>query len=93
MTKELEEQVKRAAEILKAAGAREVYVFGSAATGRMHECSDVDLAVVGLPPEKFYSSGGQLFDVFDRPFDLVDLDQENPFTDYLKEKGRLVRVL
>lgn len=55
MTKELEEQVNRAAEILKAAGAREVYVFGSAATGSMHECSDVDFAVVGLPLEKFYA--------------------------------------
>jgi len=47
----LEEQIARAAEVLKAAGAREVYVFGSAAKPRGTPPRDVDLAVRGLPPE------------------------------------------
>jgi hypothetical protein len=40
--------------VLKEHGAREVYLFGSAATDKMREGSDVDLAVTGLPPERFF---------------------------------------
>jgi predicted nucleotidyltransferase len=93
MTKELETQVKRAAEILVAAGAREVYVFGSAATGEMHERSDLDIAVVGLPAAVFYRTGGQLLEALDIEFDLVDLDEDNAFTRHLREEGELVRVV
>jgi hypothetical protein len=27
-----------------------------------------------------------------RPIDVIDLDDPNPFTDYLRRKGKLVRV-
>ncbi len=37
--------IKRAAAELKAAGAREIYVFGSAAKGTGEAASDLDLAV------------------------------------------------
>jgi predicted nucleotidyltransferase len=39
-----------AARILKTAGSREVYVFGSAAKGDVDTANDIDLAVSGLPP-------------------------------------------
>ena len=41
------------AAALKAAGAREVYVFGSASKGTLRPNADVDMAVSGLPPEVF----------------------------------------
>jgi hypothetical protein len=31
-------------------------------------------------------------DALKRPLDLVDLDQDNAFTRYLKRKGEMVRV-
>jgi predicted nucleotidyltransferase len=55
---EIRQLIDRAAMVLKAAGAREVYVFGSAAHGLMRQNSDIDLAVSGLPPELFYRAGG-----------------------------------
>ncbi len=83
----------RSAEILRAAGAREVYVFGSAATGLMHEDSDVDIAVAGLPPKKYIPAMVHIGNLFGRSVDLVDLDMETPFTSYLKTKtGALLRV-
>jgi predicted nucleotidyltransferase len=92
MAEEIEHLIEQAAAALKAAGAREVYVFGSAAKGALRENSDVDLAVSGLPPEVFFRAMGAAHDALKRPLDLVDFDQDNPFTRYLKRKGKLVRV-
>lgn len=89
---EMMDLIKKAAEKLKAAGAREVYLFGSAARGTLEERSDIDLAVSGLPPEKFLQSMAQVEDIFRRPIDLVDLDEENPFTRYLKEENELQAI-
>ena len=88
----LNDLLTRGAALLKSAGAREVYVFGSVARGRAHEGSDVDLAVSGLPPASFFQTLARLGDLFDRQVDLIDLDRADPFTTYLKEKGLLQRV-
>ena len=92
MDEEVRRLVAKAAEVLKVAGAREVYVFGSASRGTMRADSDVDLAVSGLPPEVFFKAMGQVADVLGRPFDLIDLDESSPFTQYLQEEGELQRV-
>jgi predicted nucleotidyltransferase len=89
---ELNSSIEKAAAALKAAGAREVYVFGSAAKGTLREHSDVDLAVSGLPPEVFFRAMAQASRALGRPLDLIDLDHDNPFTRYLKEQGELQRV-
>ena len=85
-------KVEKAVAALKAAGAREVYLFGSAAKGVLRENSDVDLAVSGLPPEVFLRAMAQASRALGRPLDLVDLDEDNPFTSYLKNEGELLRV-
>ncbi|HEX5410304.1 MAG TPA: nucleotidyltransferase domain-containing protein [Terriglobia bacterium] len=54
MAVSFESRIEEAAAALKAAGAREVYVFGSAATGKMRENSDVDMAVSNLPAGVFF---------------------------------------
>jgi len=92
MTENLQTRIRDASAALKAAGAREVYMFGSAATGTMREGSDVDLAISGLPPEKFFMAMGAAGDILEHPFDLIDLDEDNPFTRYLKEEEELVRI-
>jgi predicted nucleotidyltransferase len=91
-TQPLSELLTRGAALLKSAGAREVYVFGSVATGKAREGSDVDMAVSGLPPGSFFAILARLGDLFERPVDLVDLDRASPFTSYLKAKGVLRRV-
>ena len=77
---------------LKAAGAREVYVFGSAAKGVLRADSDLDLAVSGLPASLFYRVGARISDLLGQPVDLIDLDTDTPFTRYLREENELVRV-
>jgi uncharacterized protein len=92
MNDSIRQQIERAAAILKAAGAREVYAFGSAARGLLRDDSDVDLAVSGLPPDRFFKAMGEATSVLDRSLDLVDLDEDTPFTRYLREEKELERV-
>jgi predicted nucleotidyltransferase len=92
MDDRMRDLLKRGAALLTSEGAREVYVFGSVASGTVREGSDVDLAVAGLPPERFYATMARLENLFDRSVDLVDLDDPSPFTEYLKRKGALLRV-
>lgn len=84
--------IERAAAELKAAGAREIYVFGSAAKGTAGRASDLDLAVSGLPPSLFYRMGARVSDLIGNTVDLVDLDKNTPFTRYLRTENELVRV-
>jgi predicted nucleotidyltransferase len=84
--------IERAAAELKAAGAREVFVFGSAAKGKLSGRSDLDLAVSGLPPAIFYKMGARISDLLGRSVDLIDLDVTTPFTRYLRDENELVRV-
>lgn len=92
MAQEIDSLIEQAAAALREAGAREVYVFGSAAKGSMRDGSDVDLAVVGLPPAVFFHAMAAASDALGRPLDLVDLDEDNPFTRYLRRRGELRRV-
>ena len=92
MTEETEILIKRAAAELRTAGAREIYVFGSAAKGTSDAGSDLDLAVSGLPPSIFYRMGARISDLVGRSIDLVDLDINTPFTRYLRTENELVRV-
>jgi len=89
---ETEVLIRLAAAELKTAGAREVYVFGSAAKGTGDDASDLDLAVSGLPPAIFYRMGARVSDLIGRSVDLVDLDINTPFTRYLRTENELVRV-
>ena len=63
MNPDIKRDVEAAVKILREAGAREVFIFGSAGHGTERPDSD-----------------------------LVDLDERNPFTEYLERKGGLVRV-
>jgi len=92
MKKDIHKGIEAAAAALKEFGAQEVYVFGSAAGRTMHEDSDIDLAVSGLPPEVFFRAMARASGALGRELDLIDLDENTPFTRYLKEEGELERV-
>jgi predicted nucleotidyltransferase len=60
MNEPVKDILEQGAALLKAAGAREVYVFGSVTEGRAREGSDIDLAVAGLPPAIFFATMARL---------------------------------
>ena len=87
-----EEAVLRAVSRLREMGASEVYVFGSAVTGRVRGDSDLDMAVSGLPARVWFSAISQASDLAGRQVDLVDLDEDIAVVRYLWGSGGLVRV-
>lgn len=91
MRPEIKSTLDTAVAELKAAGAREVYLFGSGLRDSGPPPRDLDLAVSGLPSGHFFHLQGVLLGL-DRPVDLVNLDRSTPFTRYLREARELVRV-
>ena len=89
---EYRSDVDRAVRISKEEGCRAVYVFGSVVAGQPGPRSDLDLAVRGCAPERFYRLLGRLMDELSCPVDLVDLDVETSVAQFLEEEGQLVHV-
>jgi predicted nucleotidyltransferase len=84
--------VLAAARLLRSMGAVQVFVFGSATTGKLRPDSDIDIAVSGLPPAAYFSAVSKTSDLVGRPVDLVDLDDDTPLVRHLRGSGDLVRV-
>ena len=80
-------------EIIKEAGGKEAYIFGSVARGEDTEVSDIDVGVRGVPKDLFFKLSGRIMLALNRTVDLVDLDEETRFTKRLFENEVLARVL
>jgi len=68
---------------------KSVWLFGSALEDE-GKAADIDLAVEGLRPEKFFDFYGRLFFDLPKPVDLVDLEQDPPIATIVRSTG--VRV-
>jgi predicted nucleotidyltransferase len=69
------ECIRFAAGLLSAQGAKRVVLFGSLARGHKPTVhSDFDLAVEGLPGERYFECLGELLQRMPRPVDLVELE-------------------
>jgi len=67
-------------------GVKAVWLFGSALDDEEH-AGDIDLAVEGLAPEKFFEFYGHIYFALSKPVDLVDLGQNPPIASIIREKG------
>ena len=93
MTTASTDVLTRIADALKSHGAIDVYVFGSTAREQRQPGSDIDVAVSGLPPSRFYAAAGAALGAAGGPMvDVIDLDAGTPFADYLRTSGELRRV-
>jgi len=99
--KELLESIKKFAEELRAKlPVKEVYLYGSFATGEIHEGSDIDLLVIGDFRERIFERIGKVLDLTELPIEpLVYTVEEfegmkasqNPFIEnVLKTAIRLI---
>lgn len=68
---------------------RRVLLFGSSASDE-GEARDIDLAVEGLPPSRFFSFHGDLIFALSKPVDLIDLGKSSKFNEIIRREGELV---
>lgn len=88
-----QEDIKKATQILKDNGAKEIFIFGSIANGKFNENSDIDIAVKGLNEKDFYRIASILMFELENKFDLIDLDdKQNSFSQMLLKVGGLLKV-
>ena len=85
-------EIKKAVELLKREGCSEIFIFGSLINGDYNEYSDIDIAVKGLSPDKFFKVIGELLGELNVPFDLVDLEDNSRFSQRILKKERLIRI-
>lgn len=67
-------------------GVDAVWLFGSAADDET-AAGDIDLAVEGLPGERFFDFYDRLYFSLPKPVDLVDLSQKPPIAALIRAKG------
>ena len=84
--------IENATKYLKNEGCQAVYLFGSLVTGKIHDNSDIDIGVRGLPAEKFFRTYGKLQFDFENKIDMVDFDGDERFYSMLNSLGEVVQI-
>jgi predicted nucleotidyltransferase len=87
-----QEDIKKANAFLRNEGCRAVFLFGSMVTGKIHDNSDIDIGIKGLPPEQFFRVYSKLSMNLENEFHLVDFDYDNDFFSLLEKLGEVVEV-
>ena len=67
-------------------GVKSVWLFGSSLEDE-NQAMDIDLAVEGLLPEKFFDFYGRLYFALPKPVDLTDLSQNPPIAGVVRARG------
>jgi len=67
-------------------GLKRVLLFGSAARPDA-KARDIDIAVEGLDPRRFFEFYGDLLFALSLPVDIFDLSQSGRFADLIREGG------
>ena len=86
------EDIKKATNLLKNEGCRNVFLFGSLVKGKIHENSDIDIGISGLPPQKYLKVYAQLDKEISSKVDLVDFDANADFYSLLNSIGEVVTI-
>lgn len=87
-----QEDIKKAAFFLKNEGCKSIFLFGSMVSGKIHENSDIDIGISGLPPQKYLGVYAQLDKEISSKVDLVDFDTNKEFYSLLDSIGEVVTI-
>jgi len=85
-------KIQTAVRLLKDAGAKKIYLFGSLVNGDASSPSDIDIGIQGLSPELFFRTYDQLSQEIDYPLDLVDFDEQIDFLRMLDSVEEVVQI-
>ena len=87
-----QEDIDIAKDLLKKEGCQSIYLFGSLVTGKIHQNSDIDIGIKGLPAEKFIRVYAKLDRSLSNNVDLVDFDENSKFFALLDSLGEVIQI-
>jgi predicted nucleotidyltransferase len=87
-----QKDIKKAADLLKNEGCKSIFLFGSMVTGKIHQNSDIDIGIMGLPPKRFFKVYAYLDKELSNKIDLVDFDLYKDFYMLLNSLGEVVEL-
>jgi len=83
------EHIEKAIELAKEFGVKKLLLFGSALTNPSI-ANDLDIGVSGISNSDFFIFAGKLEDSIRVSVDLVPLEINDPFVDYIKIHGKYI---
>jgi predicted nucleotidyltransferase len=86
------QDIENAARLLKNEGCKEIFLFGSLVTGKIHDNTDIDIGIKGLPKGKFFEVYSRLYFDIENKIDLVDFDINDDFYSMLNSVGEIVQI-
>ena len=86
------QDIENATNLLKNEGCREIFLFGSLVTGKIHDNTDIDIGIKGLPKGKFFEVYSRLYFDIDNKIDLVDFDVNSDFYSMLNRVGEVIQI-
>jgi len=87
-----QEDIKKAVILLKNEGCKAVYLFGSMVTGKIHQDSDIDIGITGLPAKKYFRVYALLDKKLSNRIDLVDFDLYKDLYNLLYSLGEIAEI-
>jgi predicted nucleotidyltransferase len=86
----LERELAKVVRLSKEFGAEKVLLFGSCLDD-VESAHDIDVAIKGVKPEKFFEMYGRILGEVDSELDLIPLeDTREHFAKRILEKGKLL---
>lgn len=68
---------------------KEVFLFGSSLRDPK-SAHDIDLGVIGIEPDRFFSFYGELLMKLNKPLDLIDLSTPSKFSALIINRGKKI---
>jgi predicted nucleotidyltransferase len=86
------EDIEKASILLKKEGCKGIYLFGSMVTGKIHQYSDIDIGITGLPAKKYFRVCADLDKATSNKIDIVDFDLYSDFYNLLSSLGEVAEI-
>ena len=67
-------------------------MFGSLVTGKIHDKSDIDIGIKGLPKGKFFATCAKVYFALNNDIDIVDFDNNDELYSLLNRLGEVVEI-
>jgi predicted nucleotidyltransferase len=84
--------IENATNLLKNEGCESIYLFGSLVTGKIHNDSDIDIGIKGLPKGKFFETCAKVYFSVENDIDIIDFDNEKDLYSLLDRLGEVVEI-